>query len=32
VAIEPQDNQLFRKELKPGEIYERYITYTFKAL
>ena len=32
VAIEPQDNQLFRKELKPGEVYERYITYTFKAL
>ena len=32
VAIEPQDNQLFRKELKMGEVYERYITYTFKKL
>ena len=32
VAIEPQDNQLFRKELKLGETYERYISYTFKRL
>ena len=32
VAIEPQDNQLFRKELKLGETYERYISYTFKKL
>lgn len=32
VAIEPQDNQLHRKELKPGETYEKFITYTFKKL
>ena len=32
VAIEPQDNQLERKELLPNEHYERYIKYTFKKL
>lgn len=32
IAIEPQDNQLERKELLPNEIYERYIKYTFKKL
>ena len=32
IAIEPQDNQLDRKELLPKQIYERYIKYTFKKL
>ena len=32
VAIEPQDSQLQRKELMPGETYEKSITYTFKKL
>ena len=32
IAIEPQDNQLERKELLPHEYYERYIRYTFKKL
>lgn len=32
LAIEPQDHQLFRKELKLGETYERSIKYTFKKL
>ena len=32
IAIEPQDSQLERKELLPGEHYERYIKYTFKKL
>ena len=32
IAIEPQDNQLDRKELLPNQHYERYIKYTFKKL
>ena len=32
VAIEPQDNQLERKELLQGESYERFIKYTFTKL
>ena len=32
VAIEPQDNQLERKELLPNHVYERYIKYTFEKL
>ena len=32
IAIEPQDNQLERKELLPESSYERYIKYTFIKL
>lgn len=32
VALEPQDNQLFRKTLRSGENYERSMSYTFKKL
>lgn len=32
LAIEPQDNQLDRKVLKPGEGYNKFITYTFTKL
>ena len=32
VAIEPQDDQLNRKELLPNHKYERYIEYRFKKL
>ena len=32
VAIEPQDNQLERKELLPGQSYERFIKYSFTKL
>lgn len=32
VAIEPQDNQLNRKELLPNQLYERYIELRFKKL
>ncbi len=30
LAVEPQDNQLDRKELHPNEVYRRYIKYTFE--
>ena len=32
IAIEPQDDQLDRKELMPKDHYERYIKYIFKKL
>lgn len=32
VAIEPEDDQLDRKELLPNEKYERYIEYRFRKL
>ncbi len=32
VAIEPQDNQLDRKVLEPGNVYKRFIKYTFSKL
>lgn len=32
LAIEPQDSQLNRKELLPGQVYTRYIKYRFTKL